>query len=184
FSIRLRNGVIVAAVGTMGILVIGLASVTPFRSETARNKVIAVLATKFDADVELRGLRLRVLPTLHAEGDGLVIRHKGRRDVPPLISVGHFSADSSVLNLYRKHLSTVRLEGLDIEIPPDHKPGHREGVATTGDAGRGAVRAYVIDELQSVDGRLAIIPPDRHKESRAWAINRLRMQYILSYPEI
>src|SRR6266571_8688433 len=125
-------------------LAIGVGAIVPFSSETARGKVVAVLSEKFDADVELRALRLRVLPTLHAEGDRLVIRHKGRRDVPPLISVEHFSADASVASLYRKHLSTVRLDGLDIEIPPDHVRDRREGVATTGDVGRPAVRAFVI----------------------------------------
>src|SRR5260221_9413132 len=124
-----RQIVVMLGVGTalLALGVIGLASIVPFSSDVARTTLIALLAEKFDADVELRALRLRVLPTLHAEGDGLVIRHKGRRDVPPLISVEHFAADASVANLYRKHLSTVRLDGLDIEIPPDHAPARREG---------------------------------------------------------
>ena len=159
-------------------LAIGVASTVPVSSEAAREKVIAVLAQKFDADVELGSLRLRVLPTLHAEGDDLVIRHKGRRDVPPLITVRHFSADSSALSLYRKHLSTVRLEGLDIQIPPDHKRDRREGVATTGEVGRAAVRAFVIDHLQSVGGRLVILRSQPEKPPRVWDIHRLRMQFV------
>jgi len=173
-------GVIVVVVGA---LAIAAASIVPFRSETAREKVIAILADRFDADVELRALKLRVLPTLHAEGDGLVIRHRGRRDVPPLISVQHFAADSSVMDLYRRHLTRVSLRGLDIEIPPDrNKDADRgKGIATTGTDNndtRATVRTFVIDELQSDEGRLAIIPHDADKDPRVWAIHRLRMKSV------
>ncbi|HEY6214433.1 MAG TPA: hypothetical protein VIW45_19200, partial [Vicinamibacterales bacterium] len=178
-GMKRRYRIILAIVAvTIVALAIGVASTVPVSSEAAREKVIAVLAQKFDADVELGSLRLRVLPTLHAEGDDLVIRHKGRRDVPPLITVRHFSADSSALSLYRKHLSTVRLEGLDIQIPPDHKRDRREGVATTGEVGRAAVRAFVIDHLQSVGGRLVILRSQPEKPPRVWDIHRLRMQFV------
>ncbi|HMD36949.1 MAG TPA: AsmA-like C-terminal region-containing protein [Vicinamibacterales bacterium] len=178
-----RTGIVLGVVAVVtATLAIGLASVVPFSSDTARQKVIALLAEKFDADVELRSLHVRVLPTLHAEGDGLTVRHKGRTDVPPLITVAHFAADASVLSLYRKHLSHVRLEGLDIEIPPDrnkNKDEHPAGVATSGDRRAStSVRAFVIDQLQSVDGRLVIIPDEPDKEPRVWAIHRLRMQSV------
>jgi hypothetical protein len=176
-----RRAVIVLAIAAVVIatLAIGLVSIVPFSSDAARRTLVAVLAAKFDAEVELKSLRLRVLPTLHAEGDGLVVRHKGRTDVPPLITVGHFAADASVMSLYRKHLSHVRLEGLDIEIPPDHtKDGAApEGVATTG--GRHLpIRAFVIDELQNVDGRLVIIPDEPDKEPRVWVIHGLKMRSV------
>jgi len=175
---RRRYWVIAGIAGIFLAVVISVASIVPFSSEVARDKVVAVLATRFDADVELQTLRLRVLPTLHAEGDGLVIRHKGRRDVPPLITVQHFWADASVVSLYRRHLSTVKLQGLDIEIPPDHKRDRREGVATSGDVGREAVRVFVIDELRSVDGKLTILPSDAGKDPRVWGIHRLRMKTV------
>lgn len=53
------------------------------------------LADRLDAEVELGDLTLRVLPALHAEGTDLRIRHKGRRDVPPLISTGVMKVKSS-----------------------------------------------------------------------------------------
>ncbi len=40
------------------------------------------------------------------------------------------------------------------------------------------MRAFVIDELQSVDGRLGIIPHDKNKDPRVWAIHRLRMRGV------
>ena len=177
-----RFWVILAVIGAVAFgLAVAVASIVPFSSDAARDRLVAALAQKFDADVELTSLKLRVLPTLHAEGDGLLIRHKGRQDLPPLITVEHFAADASVFSLYRHHLSTVRLDGLDIEIPPGHKRARSidlGGVATTGSARSPVVRTFVIDELLSVDARLAIIPGERNRDPRVWVIHRLRMETV------
>jgi uncharacterized protein involved in outer membrane biogenesis len=127
-SVRVRHPwrilAIVAGVLT-GVLLIALASVMPFSSETARRKLIEVLAARLDAEVELADLRLRVLPRFRAEGHGLAIRHKGRHDVPPMIAVKRFSADGNVVDLLRRHITRVVVEELDIQIPPDRnrEPG-------------------------------------------------------------
>ena len=80
-----------------------------------------MLADRLDSEVQLDSLQLRVLPRLRAEGTGLTIRHKGRTDVPPLISVRSFSVEGGVMPLLRKHVSLVTLEGLEIKIPPRDK---------------------------------------------------------------
>ena len=49
---------------TAGLLT--LLSVVPFRSETARMKIIEVLAARLDSEVELDSLTLKVLPRLRA----------------------------------------------------------------------------------------------------------------------
>src|SRR5215471_4580999 len=110
----------VAAVVTILLLVVGLASIVPFSSETARDKLVAFLSRRLESEVQLDSLRVQVLPKLRVEGRGLTIRHMGRRDVPPLISIKRFSAEASVSTLYRRHISTVAVDGLDIQIPPDH----------------------------------------------------------------
>src|SRR6187455_2742318 len=108
-------------------LVIALASVLPFSSETARRKVIEVLSARLDAEVELSELRLRVLPQFHAEGVGLAIRHRGRRDVPPLISIRQFSAEGNLFGLLQRHITRVTVDELDIEIPPDRNRDRNAG---------------------------------------------------------
>jgi hypothetical protein len=69
--------------------------------------------------VELSELRCRVLSRFRAEGVGLVIRHRRRRDVPPLISIKQFSAAGNVFGLPRRHIARLTVDELDIEIPPD-----------------------------------------------------------------
>ena len=110
-----KTAILATAVAISGVL-IAIASVVPFSSETARAKVIAVLSDRLQGEVELQQLHVRVLPQLRAEGNGLTIRHKGRRDVPPLISIKHFSAEGNVQGLLRRRLARLTIEGLDIEI--------------------------------------------------------------------
>lgn len=181
-------------------LSIALASVTPFSSETARARVVAVLEDRFDSEVELHDLRLRFLPRLRAEGHGLTIRHKGRRDVPPLISVAHFSAEASISHVLRRHLTLLTVDGLDIEIPPDRNRDsgdsdtephrnrplrqQREAAGAEGNEAESSTtnndrsRTFVIDEMISNDSRLVIIPKEQDKPSKVWAIHALRMHNL------
>jgi hypothetical protein len=162
-------------------LLIGLASVIPFSSETARQTVVDVLAERLDAEVELAALRLRVLPQFRAEGRGLSIRHKGRRDVPPMIAIKQFSAEGNVLGLLRRHIARVVVDELDLEIPPDR---NRDSVSTDRPASAapgGAasdLRTFVIDDLEATDGRLVIIPGEAGKHSKVWNIHHLRLSSV------
>jgi hypothetical protein len=174
--------------GTIGIgvvvggLLIALASVVPFSSAAAKRKLVEGLAVRLDAEVELADLRLRILPQFRAEGVGLTIRHKGRRDVPPLIAIKRFSAEGNVGGLLRRHVTRVVVEQLDIEIPPDR---NRDGLPpdahdTHAASGRGSydiARTFVVDELVSNEGQLVIIPRD-DKHPKVWAIHQLRMANV------
>ena len=164
-------------------LVIALASVLPFSSETTRRKVIEVLSARFDAEVELSELRFRVLPQFHAEGVGLAIRHRGRRDVPPLISIKQFSAEGNIFGLLRRHITRLTVDELDIEIPPDRNRdplSDADPPASSPPEGDSAdmARAFVIDELVAKDARVVIIPRDTNKVPKVWSIHDLRMQSV------
>ena len=173
----------IAVAAVVVALMIALASVVPFSSETARRQVIDVLAARLDAEVELGELRLRVLPQFRAEGHGLSIRHKGRRDVPPMISVERFSAEGNMLGVLRRHIASVVVDGLDIEIPPDR---NRDAASTDKAAGsRGSdvaaqdiARTFVIDELVAKEARLVVIPRDQAKRPKVWSIHGLRMNAV------
>src|SRR4030095_5248465 len=167
----------------IGGALIALASVVPFSSETARRKVIEVLSARLDAEVELAELRFRVLPQFHAEGVGLAIRHRGRRDVPPLISIKRFSAGGNVFGLLRRHITRVTVDELDIEIPPDRNrdpsPGEDPPISSISESdGPDLGSTFVIDELVASDARLVIIPRDSDKRPKVWSIHDLRMQAV------
>jgi len=110
-----------------------------------------------------------VLPRLRAAGTGLTIHHKGRRDVPPLISIRRFTVTGSVLGLLRGHATRMTIEGLDIQIPPDRKFDRDRKEEPQ------AISSFVIDELVSVDARLAILPREAGRRGKVWNIHHLRM---------
>jgi len=163
---------------------IGVLRLVPFSSENARERFVAALADRLDAEVELQELRVHILPSLRAEGRGLTIRHRGRDDVPPLIRVARFSAESTVTSLLHRHISRVTIDGLDIEIPPDRNRTESEARAPARPrrpekgAEADAARALVVDELYSKGARLAIIPKEAGKPPRVWDIHDLRMRSV------
>ena len=164
-------------------IAIAFVAVAPLSEETARQRVIATLAERLDAQVELKELHLQTWPSLRAEGRGLTIRHHGRTDVPPLISIAHFSADAAILTFfYHRHISRLTIEGLDIQIPPDHNKDKGDDDERTGppsirqpDRAESMARTIVVDHLYSMGARLTIIPSEAHKPPRVWDIHDLHM---------
>jgi hypothetical protein len=158
----------------------------PFTSETLCQRVVETLADRLDAEVELGELTLRVLPAPHAEGTGLRIRHTGRRDVPPLISIDAFPVDANLLGLWRYHVARVNLNRVDIQIPPgDHHPdndrmsGARVEVGDKdADAGDSTEREFVIDELVADEATLTILPRTAGKRPKVWRMHELHIQSV------
>lgn len=175
--------------------VVGVLVIVPRSSEKARERFVAVLADRLDAEVELQELRVHTIPALRAEGRGLTIRHRGRRDVPPLISIAHFSAEGGLLSLLHRHISRVDIEGLDIQIPPDRnrddegssvttadgetgKAASRTGSKTERTSEGGAARTFIVDQLSTTAARLTIIPKEAGKQPKVWDIHDLKMQNV------
>ena len=85
-----------------------------------RARLTDALGERFGSDVELATLRVSLLPRLRVSSDGVVLRHKGHTDAPPLITIASFSAEASLRGLLGRplRLSRVRVEGLEINVPP------------------------------------------------------------------
>jgi hypothetical protein len=142
-------------------------------------KIIEVLAARLDSEVELDSLTLKVLPRLRAEGVGLRIRHKGRHDVAPLIAIRSFSVEGSIPETLRKHVSTVAVDGLEIQIPPrDHDAADHGGDKNTAQPSPKLKAAFVIDNLVTKDAKLVLIPREKNKRPKIWAIHDLHMQSV------
>src|SRR3977135_4367734 len=83
------------AIAVVTLVVTGIHLSNPY----LHKKVVEMLSEKFDADVELKGFHVCLFPGGRIEGSGLALRHEGRTDVPPLISIGEFSAEAGILGL-------------------------------------------------------------------------------------
>ena len=107
------------------LIVVVLGSAILFRwaahaTPTIRDAVVDALNARFESQVELQALVVSVYPKARVTGRGLVLRHNGRTDVPPLIALDSFDATASVRGLLTKPigLKDVTLEGLNVHIPP------------------------------------------------------------------
>jgi hypothetical protein len=161
-----------------------LAATVPLSSDAVRHRLVAALADKLDSDIDLGSLSLTLAPRLHIEGEDLIIRRRhSERDRPPLISIKRFVADAGMLSLMRKHVEHVRVEGLDIQIPPntdhgDDDPDHPNPPEGNTTDTTSAAESVVVDLLEAHGARLAIQPSDPDKPSKVWTIQWLRMRNV------
>lgn len=170
-------------IALVGGTLVGLAVVAGAGSRTAtlRQLVINTLGDRLDSEIELQSFSVDTFPTVHVTGGGLVIRHKGRRDVPPLVSVRAFTLDGGIIGLLSRprHFRTVSLSGLQINIPPGFKndtaSDSKETASRDTDA-RSSPAAIVVDTLQADDATLSLIPKRPGKEPRVFAVHRLTMK--------
>lgn len=136
-------------------------------------KVVEVLAEKFHADVELKEFHVYLFPGVRIEGSGLALRHEGRTDVPPLISIGEFSAEAGILGLIGKpwKVSQVKLKGLLIQIPPKDQRQKQ-------DWSKARNMPVLIGEIVSDDAELRLLPKSADKDAHVFAIHRLVMHSV------
>ena len=184
---RARKLAIISAILLLGLVValaIAATMVAPLTEGRARERFVAALGERLNAQVELSELHLRTVPSLRAEGRGLTIRHHGRTDVPPLISIAHFSADASLMTFLHHHISRVDIDGLEINIPPDRDARDPDdeaaGPASIAQPDRAddLARSLVVDHLYSKGARLVIIPSKPDRAPRVWDIHDLHMTSV------
>jgi AsmA-like protein len=176
---RIARWIAIAAGGALVVLTI-VASVGS-RTATLRQLVVSTLSDRLDSEVELRAFSVDTVPTVTIRGEGLVIRHRGRRDVPPLIGVESFLVRGGIFDLLRRPrlFRNVTLDGLDINIPPG-------GLDIRAGGGTDAPRSpdvptqspLIVERLVSTDAELRIIPRNPAKEPKLFTIHQLEMESL------
>jgi hypothetical protein len=140
-------------------------------SALARDRVQKAFQQYFGADLQLRRLDVKLFPTVYVEGEGLVMRQRGRTDAPPLIAIRKFSADTSIWAalLHPPRIHHLYLNGLQIQIsrrgddrPPEQKP-------------RAKVQDFLIESVVADGTTLTVIPRDEGKDPLQYDLWRLRL---------
>jgi len=144
-----------------------------------RDRVVDALNQRFDSQVAIGTLEMSVLGRARAAGTGLTLRHNGRTDVPPLISIDSFEATAPLLGLIRTpvHLGTVAIEGLAVRIPPGGlHPGsdNRDDEAHVAHSERPS--PILIDRIESRAARVEIHSRRPDRLPRIWDIQNLVMR--------
>lgn len=173
------------------LIVVALLLSLPFAlTPGLRGRLTQALGERFESDVEIASLRVSILPRLRVSGGSVVLRHKGRTDVPPLITVASFTAEANLWGLIGSpmRLKGVQVEGLEINIPPggvDLDRGDEAGAAptpqreTAPQADPEAPRSrLVVDHLLAEKAVVRILRREPGKQPRVWEIAHLTMQGV------
>jgi hypothetical protein len=164
----------------------------------ARQRAIQYLSQRFDSDVEIQALHIRVPEisplrllltrrwgaSARIEGEGLRLRKKGGAGAAPLISIRTFSGAVDLDSLFHGPVlvSHVSVDGMDIQIPPrSTRPASAEDTTPSTMAQATGVQptfpeAVSIQEIDIHDGSLALLPRDPHKLPLRFAIQRLQLE--------
>jgi hypothetical protein len=136
-----------------------------------RERVVEAIRERYQSDVELRSLELHLLPRVHAIGEGLTLRLHGRRDIPPLVSVGKFTIDTGLRDVLSgpRRVRKLRLEGLRITV-------QRGGGRPWGSPGsKPNVPSFLIDEVIADGTVLEIVPSKPGKEPLLFEMYKLTL---------
>jgi hypothetical protein len=130
-----RRRIVLYTLLVVGLLALLFLTLPITLTPSVRNRLIAALNERFDSKVDVASLRVSVLPRVRVAGEGVVLRFKGRTDVPPMIAIKSFSAEASLFGLIGGplHLSRVHLTGLEINIPPGGLKMRSSGKPTRGE---------------------------------------------------
>lgn len=159
-----------------------------------REQAIKYMKERFDGDVELGRLQVHFAPGLpirillkrpgtraQVSGRDLLLRHLGRRDVPPLFTLKQFNFEVDVAALLApgtKTINRVTLEDMDIQIPPK---GERPKLSSKPDSApdtghQGSSGDVVINEVLVRKTKLTILPRDKAKVPLQFDIQDLKLE--------
>jgi hypothetical protein len=160
-----------------------------------RVQAIAYLQERFDSNVELASVRVRMPEfspvemllkrgrgvRVGIEGNRVVLRHKGRRDLPPMLSMKKFSFDVDLGTLFDETtiVRRVTIDGLDINVPPKgERPQLDSGADETAAPARdsGSPPRVRFEEVIITRAALTILPKDHEKRPLHFDIHRLRLE--------
>jgi hypothetical protein len=156
-----------------------------------REQAILYLSQRFDSEVEIATLRVRIPKTspfrlvltrwrgvsARVEGEGISLRHKGRRDVPPLFTMKKFACEVDLETLFNspQTVPLVSLDGLEIHIPPKGERPNFGSSASDKNSEQSPTPGVIIREVAVNNAKLVLLPRDKKKFPLQFDIHRLRM---------
>ena len=180
-TLRKRIWILIALAGVSAVVFIAIGLSIPIRSETLKAKVIALLTEELESEVTIEKLEGRVFPRVAVSGSGVVIRQKGRTDVPPMITIEKFEIRGSLRDLMKapRRVAEVRLQGLQVKIPPgdDVERGDRK---SDGEAHAQAqkLQHVVIERFEAPDTVITLIPKRAGKQPKVFTVHHLTMDSL------
>jgi len=176
FSRRVRF-LFYGAAGVVAALGIASAVVIYRFQPVARDYVMAALRERYNSGVELGDLQISLFPSVHAVGQNLVLRFGGRNDLPPMVRVRQFTLDADFVSFFRnpKRIALLRLDGLEIHMPPRSAGGNSS--PSSGEHGK-PVASFLLDEVVADSAVVSTTPSDPGKDPLVFQIHELKMHSV------
>ena len=142
--------------------------------DRVREWVVAELQERFQSDVDLQQLHVRVLPDLGVTGEELSIRLHNRSDLPPMFHVARFSFNLGWLGILNapRHISGIYVENMTITIPPRGEKKEKPP------ASKKKLPGVVFDEIVINDTDLVIMPKKAGKVPLDFDIHDLVLKSV------
>jgi hypothetical protein len=153
------------------LLLAGLLIATRKLPQLVHDRIIAALEEHFESRVQVKSLDVVLFPAAHITASGLVLKHRSRTDVPPLIMIDQLTADTSLRELLRNptHISQVRLHGLRIQVMASKLGSGEERPSRSGEKSP----RFLIGEVIADGAVLETIPKSADKVPLVWELQRL-----------
>ena len=169
---------IMAATSALLVLLFGLYLLTPQIQTSLRNRTVTVLSARFASDVQISEFHLSLFPSPRVSIRGLVLRYKGRTDIPPMIEAREIHAHANIFGLLlpRPRISLVRIDGLRIHVPA-RQPGGKPVISP---ADKDLARKYpvLIAEIRADDALLATLRAQPEKPPREFRVHHLELHGV------
>jgi hypothetical protein len=153
-----------------------------------KEKVESYLSEELQGAVTIKELDGRLFPRVALSGSGLIVRHHGRDDVPPLLTIDQFDISGSYKDLMfgeTRHVAEVRLRGLLVQIPPDKDDKDDSDKDTKPEKSEAeqiaSARKYeqiIIDRFEAPDTILKLYSSKPHKPPKEFIIHDLVMNSV------
>ena len=175
---RRRLYLLVAVTLLAGATITGYFLVRPALSRWVKHQLAEHIEQHFDGNVEVETLDVSLFPTVRVDGTGLTLVLRQPAGALPLIVAKAFSAETSVLRLWRGGVRDLTVTGLVVTVPPD---GLRNVKRKRGDTSQpapvppdddsGKSDGITVDRITAVDARLEITPDDPEGEPLVFDID-------------
>jgi uncharacterized protein involved in outer membrane biogenesis len=174
----MRKWLIAGGIALLLLVVVAGVLLGPAMHSFVRERTQKALQTHFASTVEFSDFDVSLFPRLRVTITGLVLRHKGRTDIPPLIQVKTVSMYAQLPELLRPrpHISFVQLDGLQIHTPP-RVPGGEPLIQKT-DQDLAKKYPVLIGELHADDANIEVLRAQSDKPPREFPIHHLDLHNV------
>ena len=146
----------------------------------ARQYAISALREQYHSDVQLGNLQISLFPRVKATGENLVFRLQGREGRPPLITIRRFTIEARLIGFFRtpKHIRLLRLEGLEIHVPPHGQSSGGNGSSNAKGSAHDTRIPLIFEEVIANGTKLQTLPSDPSKDPLDFDINELTLHHV------